>query len=61
MADKCLAKSSRSLLKLAILGDYMRRITYDSATVNISVFIEQRNISFQNDISLKTMRLGVLS
>ena len=34
---------------------------YDSATVNISVFIEQRNISFQNDISLKTMRLGVLS
>ena len=39
----------------------MRRITYDSATVNISVFIEQRNISFQNDISLKTMRLGVLS
>ena len=39
----------------------MRRITYDSATVNISVFTEQRNISFQNDISLKTMRLGVLS
>ena len=37
------------------------RITYESATVNISVFIEQRNISFQNDISLKTMRLGVLS
>ena len=43
------------------LGVYMRRITYDSATVNISVFIKQRNISFQNDISLKTMRLGVLS
>ena len=39
----------------------MRRITYDSATVNISVFIEQGKISFQNDISLKTMRLGVLS
>ena len=33
----------------------MRRINYESATVNISVFIEQRNISFQNDISLKTM------
>ena len=33
----------------------------DSVTVNISVFIEQRNISFQNDISLKNMRLGVLS
>ena len=39
----------------------MRRINYDSATVNIPIFIEQRNISFQNDISLKTMRLGVLS
>ena len=39
----------------------MRRINYDSATVNISVFIQQRNISFQNDISLKTMWLGVLS
>ena len=39
----------------------MRRINYDSATVNISVFIQQRNISFQNDISLKIMWLGVLS
>ena len=39
----------------------MRRINYDSAKVNISVFIEQRDISFQNDISLKTMRLGALS
>ena len=44
MADKCLAKPSRSLLQLAILGVYIRRITYDSATVNNSVFIEQRNI-----------------
>ena len=39
---------------------YISRINYDSATVNISVFIQQRKISFQNDISLKTMRLGVL-
>ena len=61
MADKWLSKPSRSLLQLAILGVCMRRIKYDSATVNNSVFIEQRNISFQNDISLKTMRLGVLS
>ena len=38
----------------------MVRINYDSATVNISVFIQQRKILFQNDISLKTMRLGVL-
>ena len=53
MANKWLAKPSRSLLQLAILGVCMRRIKYDSATVNNSVFIEQRNISFQNDISLK--------
>ena len=39
----------------------MMRINYDTATVNISVVNEQRNISFQNDISLKTMRVGVLS
>ena len=37
------------------------RITYDWATVNISAFTEQRKISLQNDISLKTMRLVVLS
>ena len=59
MADKCLAKLSQSLLQLAILGVCMRGITYDS--VNISVLIEQRNISFHNNISLKTMRLGILS
>ena len=62
MADKWLVKPSRSLLQLPILGVCMRRIKYDSATVNNSVFIEQRNISFQNNISLKkTMRLGVSS
>ena len=60
MVDKCLAKPSQSLLQFAILGVYMRRINYDSATVNISAFIEEKS-SFQNDISLKTMRLGVLS
>ena len=49
------------VVQLAILGVYMRRINYDSAPVNISVYVEQRNISFQNDISLKTMILGVLS
>ena len=42
MANKCLAKPSRSLLQLAILGVYTRTINYDSATVNISVFIEQK-------------------
>ena len=47
-------------LYTAILGVYMSRIYYDSATVNISVFIEQRNLSFQGDILLKTRRLGVL-
>ena len=38
----------------------MSRINYNSATVNISIFIEQRNLSFQSDILLKTRRLGVL-
>ena len=33
---------------------YMRSINYNSATANISVSIPLRNISFQNDISLKT-------
>ena len=31
------------------------------AGVEPQTFSEKRNISFQNDISLKTMRLGVLS
>ena len=37
-----------------VLGFYMRRINYDSSSnnINVFVFIEQRNISFQNDISL---------
>ena len=62
MSRKTVAKSlADGVVQLAILCVYMRRINYDSATVNISVFIQQRNISFQNDISLKTMRLGVLS
>ena len=30
-------------------------------SVQLPLFIKQRNISFQNDISLKTMRLGALS
>ena len=47
-------------LYTAILGVYMGRINHDSARVNISVFIEQRNISFQYEISLKTTRFGVL-
>lgn len=47
-------------LYTAILGVYMGRINHDSARVNISVFIEQRNISFQNDISLKNHEIGSL-
>ena len=57
MANK--AKPSPSLLLMALYCIYMRRINYDSATVNISVFIQQRNILFQNDIFQKTVRLGV--
>ena len=62
--EDCVSQNRRVVWSPAAcdsLGVYMRRITYDSATVNISVFIEQRNISFQHDISLTTMRLGVLS
>ena len=54
--EDCVSQNRRVVWSPAAcdsLGVYMRRITYDSATVNISVFIEQRNISFQNDISLK--------
>ena len=60
VSRKTVAKSLKTLAACDSRRLCMRRITYDSAAVNISVFIEQRNISFQNDISLKTMRLGVL-
>ena len=39
---------------------HLHEKNYDSTTTNISVFIQQRSISFQNDISQKTVRLGVL-
>ena len=63
MSNKTVVNSlADGIVQLAILCIYMRRIiNYDWATVNISVLIQQRNISFQNDIFLKTMRLGVLS
>ena len=56
VSRKTVAKSLKTLAACDSRRLCMRRITYDSAAVNISVFIEQRNISFQNDISLKTMR-----
>ena len=60
MAYKCLAKPSRRLLVLAILGVYMRRINYDSATVNISVFIEhfilERYFTKNHDIGSLVVR-----
>ena len=53
---------AEGIVQIAILCIYMRRIiNYDWATVNISVLIQQRDISFQYDIFLKAMRLGVLS
>ena len=63
MSNKTFVNSlTDGIVQLAILCIYMRRIiNYDWATVNISVLIQQRNISFQNDIFLKTRRLGVLS
>ena len=64
MSRKTVAKSlADSIVQLAIPSVLIHKENQhnDSVTVNISVFIEQRNISFQNDISLKNMRLGVLS
>ena len=55
MADKCLAKPSRSLLQLASHGIYMERINYDSATASISVFIQQRDISFQKNHEIRSL------
>ena len=61
MSRKTVAWSlADGVVQFTILDFYMRTINHDSATVNISVFTEQRNISFQNDISLKTTRLGVV-
>ena len=61
MSRKTVAWSlADGVVQFTILGFYMRTINYDSATANISVFTEQRNMSFQNDISLKTMGLGVV-
>ena len=53
-------KVSRKTVAKSLAGVYMERINHDSARVNISVFIEQRNILFQNEILLKTTRFGVL-
>ena len=62
MSNKTVVKSlADGILQLAILCIYMRRIiNYDSATVNISVLIQQRNISFQNDIFPKNYEIGSL-
>ena len=64
MSRKTVAKSlADSIVQLVIPSVLIHKDNQfnDSVTENISVFIEQRNISFQNDISLKNMRLGVLS
>ena len=60
VSRKTVAKSLKTLAACDSRRLCMRRITYDSAAVNISVFIEQRNISFQNDISLKNHETGSL-
>jgi len=59
VSRKIVSKSlADDLVQLAILNVYTTRINYDSATVDISVFIEQRNISFQNDVSLQNHEIG---
>ena len=61
VSRKTVAKSlADGVVQLAIPGGYIMRISYDSATVNIFIFIEQRSISFQNDISLKNHEIGSL-
>ena len=61
MSGKTVAKSlADGVVQLAIPGVYIMMISYDLATVNIFVFIEQRSISFQNDISLKNHEIGSL-
>ena len=60
MADKCLAKPSRSLLQFAILGVYMRKITYDSATENISGFIEKKKHFISELYFTKNHEIGSL-
>ena len=61
MSPKTVAWSlADGVVQFTILDFYVRTINHDSATVNISVFTEQRNISFQSDISLKTTGLGVV-
>ena len=64
MSRKTVAKSlADGIVQLAIPSVLIHKENQydDSVAVNISVFIKQTNISFQNDISLKNMRLGVLS
>ena len=64
MSRKTVAKSlADGIVQLAIPSVLIHKENQydDSVTVNISIFIKQTNISFQNDISLKNMRLGVLS
>ena len=59
VSRKTVAKSlADGVVQLAIPGVYIMRISYDWATVNSFVFIEQRSISFQNDISLKNHEIG---
>ena len=64
MSRKTVAKSlAVGIVQLAIpsVSIHKENQYNDSVTVNISIFNEKRNISSQNDISLKNMRLGVLS
>jgi len=55
---------SRKIVAKSLAACDSRRLHEENRFSNSKHFcysIEQRNISFQNDISLKTMRLGVLS
>ena len=53
MSCKTVAKSlADGVVQVPNLGVYKHEENHDSATVNMPVFVEQRNILFQNNISL---------
>ena len=62
MSRKIVSKSlADGLVQLAILNVYMRRINYDSATVDIPFLLNKETSHFRMIFHYKTMRLGDLS
>ena len=61
MSNKTVVNSlADGIVQLAILCIYMRRIPYDSATVNISVFIEKKKHFISELYFTKNHEIGSL-